>query len=68
MNRRTEILSICPDLREGDGRYLAVSPPDAVLRIGVVGSNADDARQRFQAELAEWATLSELPARSPISA
>lgn len=67
MNRRTEILSICPELRVGGrGRCLAVSPPGSPLRVGVTGRSEPEARDKFHAELAAWAALAELPDHRPI--
>ena len=68
MNRRTEILSICPELRcGGEHRWLAVSPQGAALGIGVTGRTESEAREKFQAELAAWAALSELPDRQIVT-
>ena len=44
-------------LRREDGGWLAVSPDDAPLRIGVLAWSAEDARDRFDRELREWVAL-----------
>jgi hypothetical protein len=46
-----------PNLREGPGGWLANTPPDYPYRIGVVGEDRDDARERFTAALAPWSEL-----------
>jgi hypothetical protein len=55
---RSDITSIEPRLlRREDGGWLAVSPPDAPLHVGVAAWSADDARDRFARELDAWADL-----------
>ena len=44
-------------LRRLDGGWLAVSGPGAWIRIGVVADTEEEARQRFQQELAAWVKL-----------
>lgn len=44
-------------LRRDDGGWLAVSPDDAPLHIGVSAWSADDAREKFGRELREWIAL-----------
>jgi hypothetical protein len=44
-------------LRREDGGWLAVSPPNAPLHIGVAAWSADDARDRFVRAAKEWAHL-----------
>ena len=49
---------IQPDLlRREDGGWLAVSPPDSPLHIGVAAWSVDDARNRFVRELRAWRAL-----------
>lgn len=50
-------------LRREDGGWLAVSPPDAPLHIGVGAWSAEDARNRFVRELREWRLLLDAPAK-----
>ncbi len=49
-------------LRREDGGWLAISPPDAPLHIGVGAWSAEDARNRFVRELREWRLLLDAPA------
>ena len=44
-------------IRREDGGWLAVSPADANLHIGVVAWSADDARARFVRAAREWGAL-----------
>jgi hypothetical protein len=44
-------------LRREDGGWLAVSPPNAPLLIGVAAWSADDARDRFVRAAREWTAL-----------
>jgi hypothetical protein len=44
-------------LRREDGGWLAVSPDDAPIHIGVSAWSADDARTKFDRELRAWAAL-----------
>lgn len=44
-------------LRREDGGWLAVSPDDAPLHIGVSAWSADDAQIKFDRELREWVAL-----------
>lgn len=44
-----------------DGGWLAVSPANAPLHIGVAAWSADDARNRFVRELREWKALLDGP-------
>jgi hypothetical protein len=60
MNRDI-ILAIRPTLSPAPGDSLAVSEPGSPLRVGVVGDTESEARERFNAELAAWAALSEKP-------
>ena len=48
-------------LRREDGGWLAVSPDDAPLHIGVAAWSADEARNRFVRELREWRRLLDEP-------
>ncbi len=58
MNRTTEIESIEPVVvRREIGGYLATSPDDAPLRIGVEGADESEARDHFQRALAAWGAL-----------
>lgn len=51
-------LSPCePDVREARSGWLATTPPEYPYRIGVVGGDPDEARERFQAALDAWRTL-----------
>jgi hypothetical protein len=66
MNRTEEIKSVQPHLRpRANGGFLAVSPPGAPLSIGVAGRTEDEARERFEAERAEWIKLAERSAEVP---
>lgn len=42
------------------GGWLATTPEEAELRIGVVGENEDVARALFRASLERWKEISEL--------
>ena len=44
-------------LRRANGGWLAVSPPEAPLHIGVAAWSADDARSSFVRELKAWCLL-----------
>ena len=44
-------------LRRADGGWLAVSPRNAALHIGVAAWSAEEARRRFVRELREWRLL-----------
>lgn len=44
-------------VRRENGGWLAVSPDDAPLHIGVVAWSADDARNNFVRELRHWSML-----------
>jgi hypothetical protein len=61
MNRvvSADIRTIQPRLSKTPSGWLAVSERGSVLRIGVEGNTKEEARRRFQAELEEWAKLSE---------
>ena len=48
-------------LRREDGGWLAVSPDNALLHIGVAAWSADDARNKFVRELREWRRLLDEP-------
>jgi len=48
-------------IRRYCGGWLAVSPPDAPLHIGVVAETADRARTNYAHELGEWRRLLEQP-------
>ncbi len=49
---------IAPTLvRREDGGWLALSPPEAPVPIGVEAWSADDARNRFVRATKEWAAL-----------
>ncbi len=65
MNRSTAILSIEPNVVQRGVGWFAVSPPSAVLRVGVEAATERAARERFAAELQAWAALASLPNRSP---
>lgn len=43
------------------GGWLALSPPNSTLRIGVVGTSKADAKERFAEAVAAWRILAELP-------
>lgn len=43
--------------RRDNGGWMAVSPPDAPIHIGVAAWSADDARSRFACELRAWRLL-----------
>jgi hypothetical protein len=50
--------SVSPHLlRRESGGWLAISEPGAAIRIAVIGLTAEDARDRFAGELAEWRRL-----------
>lgn len=58
MNRTDEIESVEPVVvRRQIGGYLAVSPTDAPLRIGVEGANESEARENFKHALDAWGAL-----------
>ncbi len=44
--------------------YLAVSPPEATLQIGVIGATEAEARQLFDKALAAWEELGDRRRRS----
>ena len=46
------------------GGWLALSPPDAILRIGVVGDTEQEAREKFIAALMSWEEILETTAGS----
>jgi hypothetical protein len=50
------VMRLTPLLIEGDGPpgWLAISPPDSDVRIGVIGADRADAESRFAAALARW--------------
>lgn len=49
------LLQIQPDLIEREcGGWLAVSPVNASIRIGVTGSTKDDAASRFALSIRKW--------------
>lgn len=57
---------IRPELIERErGGWLAVSGPGSELRIGTVGETADQAADRFDEALAEWARLAAAPDSQP---
>lgn len=41
-------------IRRQNGGWLAISGPGARVRVGVEGDTADEARQKYVAELAAW--------------
>lgn len=51
------IRSIEPVIRETPRGWLAVSPADSPLGIGVVGGTPDDALKEFQKAKEAWAVL-----------
>jgi hypothetical protein len=58
MNRTAEIVSIEPVVvRRQIGGYLAVSPDDAPLHIGVEGVDETEARENYRRALAAWGAL-----------
>jgi hypothetical protein len=62
VNHRTEaILSTNPRLVQRGSDWLAFSPVDAPLRVGVEAASEQEARERFRRELEAWANLAELP-------
>jgi hypothetical protein len=48
-----------PEVREGALGWLAASPADHPYRIGVVGTNRDEAYRRFATAFAAWEELHE---------
>jgi len=57
-NRET-ILGTTPVILPSRAGALAVSEPKSLLRIGVLGKDEKDARERFAQELEAWARLHE---------
>lgn len=58
------ILSISPDVTATPYGWLATSPRESSLRIGVTGGSEAEARERFNGELAAWADLAARPTAS----
>lgn len=48
-------------LRREDGGWLAVTPPDAPLPIGVAAWSVEDAKNAFVRELRAWKALLDEP-------
>jgi hypothetical protein len=48
-----------PNVRQGASGWLASSPSDYPIRIGVVGDTRDEAERRFGAAFAAWEELHE---------
>lgn len=57
MNDRSVELIAPRLLRRDNGGWLAVAPKGAPFRIGVAAWSAEDARRRFEREMAEWVAL-----------
>ena len=55
------ILEIVPEVLPTPYGWLAVSPREAPLRIGVQGATEEAARDEFQVALSAWASLREEP-------
>jgi len=67
VNRATTIRYVQPELRaRAGGGFLAVSPAGAPLKIGVSAPTEDQARNRFEAEKAEWIKLRSLVDAEPM--
>lgn len=56
-----DILHVDPVVRPVRSGWLATTPPDHPLRVGVVGADESEARILFSEELREWAALREQP-------
>jgi hypothetical protein len=55
MHESTTQRPILPNLiRRPHGDWLAASPRGAALCVGVIGSTEQEARDRFEAEVARW--------------
>lgn len=58
--RDSDGFSVRPEVSErACGGFLAVSPEEAPLRIGVEGDTAEDARAKFAFALARWTEILE---------
>jgi hypothetical protein len=53
------ILAIRPLVWKAPRQWLAISPPESVLRLAVTAATESDARDAFADELEAWAVLRE---------
>lgn len=59
--RSQDILAVKPVVRPARHGWLATTPPEHPMRIGVLGKDESDARRLFNEELRAWAALHDAP-------